>query len=372
MSEGVPVYLVPATFGFGPAALATAVARWLRQHHPEVPVFGVGDGIAHDFLRDSGLFGDRLLLAEVDGLPDAVGRDPRAVTVFFGDFDRPLVARERGLRTVVVDALYWMWTADPLRPDLVDRYLALAFPGVAERIAAQGAPARGIRLVSQIVDEMPDAAPAARSGTVLNFGGAMSPMGGNHTYLRALIDVVTEVVGDPDGITVTCSSGAADAIRRLGAPVRARIADLPFDEMMRTLATSERLVTLPGQSIMWEVLRAGVPTVVLPGANYSHHRQVGSYQQFFADVPFITWDRLDGYETLPAGLSEDKGVARAVELGTRFATDAAARETLKALLREAIDRPAKAPTLRPGNPWSSFDGAAQVGREVLALAGQAR
>ena len=108
-----PIYLVPVTFGFGPAALATAVARQIRQRHPDLPVIGVGNGIASDFLRSSGVFDNGVMEWPPGELPDSVGRSGSAVTVFFADFDRLRVAKGRGLRTVVVDPLYWMWESDP-------------------------------------------------------------------------------------------------------------------------------------------------------------------------------------------------------------------------------------------------------------------
>jgi hypothetical protein len=365
------VYLAPETFGFGPAALATAVARQIRLRHPDVQVAGVADGIAADFLNASQVFDGAVTESPPKTLPESLGTEVCGVVVVFGDFDRLKVARARDLRTVVVDALYWMWDSDPVEPDTVDLYFALAFPGVAERVSRRGPHARSIRIVPQIVDLALPAPETERSGVVLNLGGAVAPMGSNHTYLHALVELVAGAVGDEE-LLVTCSSAAAAALRRLG-PVRgATIAELPFDQMMTTLGRCSWLLTLPGQSIMWEALRMQAPTVVLPGANYSHHRQLGAYRRFLADIRFIAWDDLDGYRTLPAGLPEKDGVARAVEQGDRLVTDQKARGRLAELIASALsaDR-AKPPTLRDGHPWSAFDGAVQVADEIAALARKA-
>ena len=193
-------------------------------------------------------------------------------------------------------------------------------------------------------------------------------MGNNHRYLRALIEIVAALADETGELLVTCSAAAAEAITRRGPVAGARLAELPFDQMMSALGRCSRLLTLPGQSIMWEALRMAVPMVVLPGANYSQHRQVGAYQRFFADVPFITWDDLDGYSTLPAGLPEAAGVSLAVELGDGFAADDLGRRRLAALIGVVLaTRPAVPPSLRGGHPWAGFDGAIRVADEIAAL-----
>jgi len=371
--DDTPVYLVPVTFGFGPAALATAVARQIRQRHPDLPVVGVGNGIAFDFLRSSGVFGGGLVEWPPGELPDSVGRSGPAVTVFFADFDRLRVAKVRGLRTVVVDPLYWMWESDPAEPTSVDRYFALAFPGVAERLTQRGNHGEAVRIVSQIVDLETPAPQTQRAGTVLNLGGAVAPMGDNRRYLRTLIELVRHTLAPVEDLLVTCSSEARKAICRDGPIPGATVSELPFSEMMSTLGRCARLLTLPGQSIMWEALRMRTPTVVLPGANYSQHRQLGAYRRFFAGMEFIGWDDLDGYHMLPAGLPEERGVTLAVELGNRLSADQCGRTQLAKLVTGILScGPSEAPTLRDGHPWQDFGGAVQVADEIYALAREVR
>lgn len=362
------VYCVPVAFGFGPTALAIAVARQLRMRHPDIVVNAIGDGIALDLMRGSAVF-ETVEAAPVSEMPGAVGGDSMATGVFFADFDRVGAARASGLRTVVVDPLYWMWDEDPVDPATVDLYLALAFPGVAERRAARGQASAAVRVVPQIVDlgVTMSAWPGPRETLMLNLGGAFAPLGNNHGYLRALIETVVTALDGAGELLVTCSSVAAGAIGQAGPVAGATLTEQPFDEMMAALGRCSRLLTLPGQSIMWEALRLAVPMVVLPGGNYSQHRQVGAYQRFFADVPFITWDDLDGYATLPAGLPEAVGVRSAVEMGERLVSDEQSRGRLAALVADALASPALPPSLRGGHPWSDFDGAIRVADEIAQL-----
>ena len=109
------------------------------------------------------------------------------------------------------------------------------------------------------------------------------------------------------------------------------------------------------------------------GANYSQHRQLGAYRRFFAGSPFIGWDDLDGYHTLPAGLPEDCGVALAIELGNRLSADQCGRRQLAKLVTDILSAgPPEVPTLRDGHPWPDFGGAVQVADEICALAGEVR
>jgi hypothetical protein len=120
---------------------------------------------------------------------------------------------------------------------------------------------------------------------------------------------------------------------------------------------------------MWEALQMRIPTVVLPGANYSQHRQVEAYQRYFSGAEFITWNEFPGYGTLPAGLPEHEGVVRAAQLGDRLAEEEeACAWPSKRLADHLAVGPATPPALRDGHPWSSFDGASQVAREIVHLA----
>lgn len=361
------IFFVPLTFGFGPAAIATAVARQLHVRRPEIAIIGVGDGIAFDFMRASRTF-ETLMKSPPGTLPDCLGNDSKGVVVSFADFERIGVAAFKGLSTVVVDPLYWMWDTDPIDPATVSLYLALAFPGVAERVEARRTVAGDIHIVPPVVALGLPMARNKRAGTIVNLGGAVSPIGNNYAYLRALVEVIGETLGGAEDLLVACSSVAAKAINSPGPIAGVVVEELAFDEMTAMLGRCARLLTVPGQSIMWEALQMQTPTLLLPGSNYSQHRQVSAFRRFFADVAFITWDDLEGYQTLPPGLPENLGVARAVELGNRMANDQTARRQLGRLLADALSSvPLAAPKLRAGHPWSNFDGAARVVDEILAL-----
>ncbi|NHJ13501.1 MAG: hypothetical protein EAX95_07475, partial [Candidatus Thorarchaeota archaeon] len=55
--------------------------------------------------------------------------------------------------------------------------------------------------------------------------------------------------------------------------------------------------------------------------NYSQHLQTQAYLKMLSNAYFIRWDDIEGYESLPAGLSEEEGVQRAIEMGNRFSND---------------------------------------------------
>jgi hypothetical protein len=364
------VYLTALSFGYGPASHAVAVARALRARDPRLFLVAAGDTIAFEFMAASGAF-DRVVSTGVDAwaLPTSSANDD--VVVSIADFARALEARATVARVVLVDALYWMWSEDPIDPGAVDRYLCLAFPGVEERLARHSSGGAAMRVIPQIVATDLPAPSRERSGVVMNLGGAMSPLGGNHRFLAALLHVavraVTESLGTVD-IVAACSAPAAAAIRTFGDPSPVRLGPVDFDDMMTALAERSVLLTVPGLSIVWEALAAEIPTVVLPGSNYSQHQQVVAYERFVDAAPILTWNDVPGYGLLPGGLPEAEGVTRAIELGERFSSDAAAQEALRVRLVELL-RGGRIgpPVLRPGHPWSSLDGADAVAQEVFDL-----
>jgi hypothetical protein len=367
------VYLMPLTFGFGPASHAFAIAQALRSQAPSVRIVAVADGIAANALRVAGIFDEVAEQHAGDTWPSRLQKSTHnAVAISVGDFERARAATQRAIPVIVVDALYWMWDRDPLNPRTVDRYFCLAFPGVDERLARL--PERGphVRVIPQIVAEaQPASQPAARNGILLNFGGVVSPHRVSYRLLSALAKVIYSSGECSAGMLITCSGAAAAPFRRQGLPPDTEIIELSFSDMIRELGGQRRLYTLPGLSSVWQALAATIPTVLIPPANYSQHRQVASFRQFIDGMSIITWDDLDGYACLPPGLPEPQGAELAADLGDRFADDESAQSQLASILRRRLRAVLGPARLRGNHPWNSFDGAHVVATEALALLAEA-
>lgn len=357
------VWLVPVTFGFGPASHALAIAAALRHLDPEVIIGAVADGAAHDFLRRSGGF-DRMLVAPEEMLPDSDDIDARATVVSVGDFGRALEAKRRGLRVVLVDALYWMWNEDPIDTTVVDEYLCLAFPGVEERISASNGSAPSVRVIPQILGGPLPPVATERRGVILNLGGAVTPFGVNPRYLSALTQTVAQVVADVVGeeLRVTCSARVREALWSHGLTKEIRVQELSWPEMMRGLATNSLLLSVPGLSIVWEAGVMGIPTIFLPGSNYSQHQQSRSYRGIST---LVSWDEIPGFSTLPSGMPEREGVTGAIAVGNRFADAAAAQDVLADRLRCIIGAGGVTPPRVGAGSFRHLDGARHVAARVL-------
>lgn len=365
------VYLMPLTFGFGPASHVFAIAQAIRSRAPSVRIVAVADGIAANALRVAGIF-DEVAEHAGEALPSGLQKPTdNAIAISVGDFERARAVARR-VPVIVVDALYWMWDRDPLDPRTVDRYFCLAFPGVDDRLARL--PERGphVRVIPQIMAEaMPPSPSVARNGVLVNFGGVVSPHRVSYRLLSALAKVIHSSLEPPTDMLITCSGAAAAALRREGLPPDTQITELSFSDMLRELGSRCRLYTLPGLSSVWQALAAAIPTVLIPPANYSQHQQVASFRRFVDGVPIVTWDDLDGYACLPPGLPEPRGAELAAAFGDRFADDESAQSRLASVLRERLRAALGPPSLRDDHPWDSFDGAHVVATEALTMLAEA-
>jgi len=367
MKSKATIVIAPATFGYGPASHAISIAGALRGRS-RAEIMAVGDGICLNYLERSGAF-DAVIPAEPDDLPDEDVLRPDHPTVFVAvtDFARAMAAKRRGFPLLVVDALYWMWNSDPMDVRAADGYLCLAFPGVAERMARIDPPCSTLREIPQIAEPESDDIRAPRDGLILNFGGGVTPFGFSYNYCATLVRAVQAARSPMDNkdLLVACSDAARAELVARG--IHADIRSLSLQEMTSELASRRSLVTLPGLSIMWDAKRTRIPTYVLPGISYSQHRLALAYRQYFQNLPILTWDDLDGYESLPAGMVEGEGVRAATETADQLAQDSRGIFNLTNWLKTELQRSHSSLSLIPEHPWGDFSGAESVADEALSI-----
>ncbi len=247
------------SFGFGPASHATAIAGALdAKVGASIHLVGVGEGIAAEFMEQSGAF-DVVLHGNVEKgevISDAVGEASCVVSV--GDFDFIRACAAQGKPAALVDALYWMWDEDPLPLDEASLYFVLDFPGVRQRLAAVGKPGRHAVVVPQIVsyaDALPDREGSDKRCIVINFGGVVTPFGTPFDFVGAMLKDILAVIGDVfDDVVVAGGAPVMRVLEQRFGGDRSGIRFGPFSapEFLRYLASCQRLLTVPGMSVAVE------------------------------------------------------------------------------------------------------------------------
>lgn len=366
------VMIVPVTFGFGPASHAVTIAGTLRDMDPEIILSGCGDGAAAELMLVSGVF-DTVVETEPGRLPSSFDAADHDAAVVVGDFERAGHLAGLSERTVFVDALYWMWPDDPLPQVAAAAYLCLEFPGVQARLEQSTHSVNVARQIGQILEPGPPSSPDSERDrlVVVNLGGAVSPFGTNYDYLSVLVRIVSDTVREarPDSeVVVTCSTRAAKELQaRAAGDQQGSFSSTSPRGVQSMLRRAGLLITLPGMSIVWEALQTRVPTLLLPAANYSQHRQTAAYREHLT-CEILEWAGLQGYSEVAGGLPEEEGSARAAGLLARFVGDGAAQQALRESLRARLKTGIGLVRAIEGGPyWQAFDGAAQVGHEVMRV-----
>lgn len=343
------------SFCYGPAAIAIAVARALRESNKNIPwmLIAIGKSTALELFRTSDAF-DQCL--EYDWSSDAplsqkfytaFKSASAAVTVL--DFDFARAIKGYGITVYCIDPLFWMWDQPPVGMQYCSRYFATRFPGM-EGLLGRRIAATDQALKPEIVEPIRDnialneVSTAATDNTLLvNLGGVESPLGSNIPLAMAMCNCIVDVAKSIDVYDQVLICGGQSAVDRLGGNLTKRskvtIVALPQREFLEAIARCKTLCTVPGLSIIYEALFFQTSTVILLPLNYSQHLQCQAYAELFPDVHVILWEQIPGYRTLEHHLPEPQGVRKALSLGVRFSADIEGLSAFRELIVRHLTHP---------------------------------
>jgi len=316
--EEKTILIEAVPFGYGPASIAIAIAEELREEtkHRSIRLIALGKDVSYELFSSSDLF-------------DEVWK-----------FDN-------------YDSQNW---------DMKIKNRILKSDAIISSVAV-----RDNRTLSKV------STTKTKNLLLINFGGMQYPFGSNINLALTMTKIILEVVLSENiyNEIVICGGGEpirqiSESLNQINKKVRVRISPQKPIEFLKLLASCRTLVTVPGMSIVYEALYLSKPTIFILPLNYSQHLQVTIYKKMLKNAAYITWNDLEGYQTLPPGLPEEEGVKLAVELGNKFYLDLHAQARFKDLITEIFT----SDTITKGITLSEefnigFDGAKQIAMEIL-------
>jgi hydroxymethylcytosylglucuronate/cytosylglucuronate synthase len=328
-------------FGFGPAGKLAAVLNRLTDADVETVV--VGSGTSAELLDYRG---GPVVPADTESPAALQSLRPlfTGASLFINVMNSVSLqfAQGLGLRTVVVDSLFWMW--DRIDPGMArsDRYFIQNFVGVEDRLREEKDRIRHPVLVGPIVDASLEEGGAARRNQLLvNLGGMESKLirlGENLTYPAVIGRLLADGLQNHpfDRVLVT---GSAPVMRELGRTVqipRAEFERLGHQEFLAELKASRLFLTSPGLTATLEAFTAETPTAFLPPQNYSQFFNLTLLREARAASHSLHWEDLYGRLPIRLRMPEDEGVRALLGLIERFREDAAGRQRWAAWLSELV------------------------------------
>jgi len=299
-------------FGFGPVAKLLAIAEGFNG---ECETTFVGSGCSLALATDSQCF-DRIM--EVDTLKpeehqETLARCLRGCTAVVSVMDPAFAAWTiaRGLRTVVVDSLFWMWDRIPEPWHRAHAVVLQRFDGVEQRVESELCRPRA-RVVGPILSPKVGGWPQqeGQSNTLLiNLGGAEDPISTDSflcarsmTHFLAQLDVL-ETFGRK---VLTVGPRQRGRLMPLAAE-GLEVLTLDHDAFLQELAGAQVLCTTPGLTVTFESFALGVPCVFLPPFNYSQFLNLLAFRENEAAPLGIHWKDYGVAGSIHAGMEE--GVA---------------------------------------------------------------
>lgn len=378
------------SFGYGPASIAIAVAEELQEVAKKVPIrlIALGKDASYELFYSSNLFHEVWEFKDYDlnYWPSKIKEELLKVDVIVSSIDpdfAKIVYEILGRKVVFIDPLYWMWDEDPVDINLCEKYYALNFPGVPEKVAKTKSKISNTDIL-KVVDAVRDNRTLSKVSSIknknlllINFGGMQYPFGSNVNLALSMKKIILDIVlssGMYKEILI-CGGGKpikqlAKSLNQLNEKVRVKISPQNPIEFLKLLASCRTLITVPGMSIVYEALYLSKPTLFILPLNYSQHLQVMIYKSILKNAQYITWDDFDGYQMLPPDLPEEKGVKLAVELGDSFYSDINAQSKFKKLVMKFFTSESSSKGISLKETFNlGFKGAKQIAKDILNIVG---
>jgi hypothetical protein len=379
------------SFGYGPASIAIAIAEELyeevRSRSIPIKLIALGKDVSYELFSSSNLFDKVLEFRDYDlknwslNIKDELQRADIIISID-PDFANAVYKILRR-KVIFIDPLYWMWVKDPIDINLCEKYYALNFPGVSDKVAKTRSKILNPDIL-KVVDAVRDNRTLSRVSSIetkdlllINFGGMQYPFGSNVNLALSMTKIILDVALSLDHYNevIICGGGKpikqlAESLNRVNEKVKVRTSPQEPFEFLKLLASCRTLLTVPGMSIVYEALYLSKPTLFILPLNYSQHLQVKIYKEILKNATFITWDDLEGYQMLPPGLPEEEGVKLAIELGEKFHSDLNAQAEFKDLVTKFFSSKSllKGISLKEGFELG-FNGAQQIAKDIFSKLG---
>ncbi|NHJ14478.1 MAG: hypothetical protein EAX95_12435, partial [Candidatus Thorarchaeota archaeon] len=264
-SDGQEIIIQAAPFCYGPASIGIAIANEIRKQDRtgSTRLIAMGEQTSYDLFSTSGLF-DQCEQIDCD-CPDSWSTPvirklkgaSKIVSVVDPDFSKAI--NTVGRRAIYVDPLYWMWDKNPISVLSCEKYFALNFPGVAERISRihEGEPEeRRPTIVDAVRDNVTLEALKTETtddSLLITYGGMQSPLGSNIRLALVMTRIIAEVALEGELYGNVFIRGGGHPIRMITKHLainNERIVVDPFpshpSEFLSLLANCQSLVTVPG------------------------------------------------------------------------------------------------------------------------------
>ena len=272
-------------FCFGPASTLQLVLDELLESNLDLMV--LSSGTTADFLSG---YSERCVLIPCDSEdPNSMAQHNnlfRNCSLFVSNTN-PISARyalERGVPTLYLDTLFWMWDRiDPLIAESAI-YVAQTFAGIEENRHRIGAKIRDFRLVGPLAGRSPK---TIRTGDCLiSFGGMASKLtipGVTNRYAWLMTRLLLEAFERKPAFDRYLFRGNGAVMLALEAEFGDSCCEFAFSPRNRHLeemASARNLFLSPGLTGCYEAINAEVPTWLLPPQNYSQQLQAETFLSF--------------------------------------------------------------------------------------------
>lgn len=280
-------------------------------------------------------------------------------------------AMDLGCRVAYVDTLFWMWEAIDAVVTKADAYIVQDFAGVEENRSRIGREIKNFHKVGPLIDVADSKRREKENLCIVSFGGQESNYSSGDLAFRfskilsGIIIRCFDAIGYDGFISFRGRSSIMQRLSQCYTGNNYEFRFVPHREHVQDLNRAQYHLLSPGLTGMFEAIALNIPSLLLPGQNYSQqlqaHMLLSQRHRLFGGVE---WGGIYHDGNVPAFLPELEGVEMVAGLITRFESDSEAQQRYMDVLSKTLGKQADIPIT---NRMQS--GAAQAAEIVCDMVG---
>lgn len=326
------ILCVAEAFGFGPASKLIAFLK--LNLFPGYELTFLGNSCAYELCKHEPF--NRIINADpTDISPEStLMKEIKNHDIFISSMEFKAISHvnKSGLKIIIIDSLFWMWSKTPCKLEHIDLYLCQNFIHVNERCSLIKSN-NLFTIFPLTLSKQKTLKNENKNKILLNFGGMDNPFAKKElliVYAMCMFDIVQQICTKLKlELEVYGREWIIEILKPYYTNTVTTYGSLPINKFVDRLSEAYGIITSPGLEVLYESFTSKIPIYLLPPQNNSQAHQAELLQLENPELPGPQYPDLISSTQVTKGINPSNEICQILDSVDKLKKDDLALKKLK-------------------------------------------